>query len=187
MFLILLLKTTFHYNSSYWSNYSSYNPAGGLTAFDDQETKLPTYWSTSFKELCVGMKVRAELNFVSINYSANSLHSLIADGKYRQTNIGRQKWKSLISGSSLQSNCNLEGFNIVRGSLTENVRTRLGVVGNEQENCASPDSFLGFGGKNESTYCHPRQDFPTICGNLAYCEPDNGNKDIKSMGYILVR
>ncbi|CAB4018826.1 uncharacterized skeletal organic matrix 5-like [Paramuricea clavata] len=50
-------KKTFKYNSSYWSNEQTFNPIGGTSGFDDVETKLPTYWSTSFKELCIGMKV----------------------------------------------------------------------------------------------------------------------------------
>ena len=40
------------------------------------------------------------------------MYSLIADGKYRSTSLGRDKWKSLIgSNASLQDNCNREGFN----------------------------------------------------------------------------
>ena len=94
---------TFNSSSSYWENKQSYKPAGGLSGFDDQETKLPTYWSTSFKELCVGMKVGNDLKFVSISYPASSLYDLIADGQYRGTSLGRQKWKSLINGSLISA------------------------------------------------------------------------------------
>jgi hypothetical protein len=85
-----------------------------MTGFDDQETKLPTYWSTPFKEICLGMKVNKELNFISIPYQASSLFSVIADGSYRSTNIGRAKWLSLVKGSGLQRYCNREGFNVQR-------------------------------------------------------------------------
>ena len=41
-----------------------------------------------------------------------SLSSLIAYGKYRATSLGRNAWRKLIgSQSSLQANCNKEGFN----------------------------------------------------------------------------
>ena len=141
---------------------------------DDQETKLPTYWNTSFRELCVGMKVGNDLKFVSIRYPASSLYDLIADGKYRATRLGRQKWKSLISGSSMQRNCNKEGFNVVGPSGRD--YPRIGLIGNEQNDCLSPDSFLGFGCGTTNT-----------CGNRASSNPDNGNKEVKAMGYILVR
>ena len=34
--------------------------AGGKTGFDSQETKLPTYWSTPFSKICLGMKKNVE-------------------------------------------------------------------------------------------------------------------------------
>ena len=52
-----------------------------------------------------------------INKHANSLCSLIADGRYRATSLGRNTWKTLIgSQASLQTNCNKEGFNAVSAS-----------------------------------------------------------------------
>ena len=159
---------------------------------DDQETKLPTYWSTSFQELCVGMKVGNNFKFLSISYPASSLYDLIADGKYRATSLGRQKWKSLIGDSSLQRNCNKEGFNIEQ---TVNrhpyilARIRIGIIGNQEDNCFSPDSYLGFGGPsaNKRNYCGILNVINT-CGNSATCGgSDNGPKEIKAMGYIFVR
>ena len=160
---------------------------------DDQETKLPTYWSTSFKELCVGMKVGNDLKFLSINYSASSLYDLIADGKYRATSLGRQKWKSLINGSSLQRNCNKEGFNVVGTPAPNWAKARIGFIGNEQNLCHSPDSYLGFGGiasANRRYFSDVNCGVTNVtntCGNSATCSPDNGVKEIKAMGYILVR
>ena len=59
------------------------------------------------------MKINDQTKFIVINRQANSLYSLIADGQYRSTSLGRDKWKSLIgSEASLQSNCNKEGFNV---------------------------------------------------------------------------
>ncbi|CAH3128168.1 unnamed protein product [Pocillopora meandrina] len=78
-------KSTFHYDSGYWSNKTEYNTAGGETGFDSQETKLPTYWNTSFSKICLGMKIGEQIRFIVINMKASSLYSLIADGKYRNT------------------------------------------------------------------------------------------------------
>ena len=39
------------------------------------------------------MKIGHQLRFIVINRHANSLFSLIADGKYRATSLGRNTWK----------------------------------------------------------------------------------------------
>ena len=54
------------------------------------------------------------VKFIVINKQANSLYSLIADGQYRSTSLGRDTWKSLIgSDASLQKNRSKEGLNAV--------------------------------------------------------------------------
>ena len=180
-FFNLFLQSTFRYDSSYWTSTNtwsdnSYGRDGGL---DDRQYKGSTYWRTSFKEICVGMKYNGYLRAFSFSYPASSLHSLIADGRYRPTHLGRYKWKSLISGSSLQRNCNREGFNVYH---YEHARVRLGIFSNQQNNCNSPDSFIGMGGG------YPRANVINSAGNGAICcSPDNGEQNLKGMGYILVR
>ena len=56
-----LSQNNFGYDSRYWSNKKSFNPQGGTTGFDESETKLPSYWSTPFSKICLGMKVAMEL------------------------------------------------------------------------------------------------------------------------------
>ena len=123
------------------------------------------------------MKYNGYLRAFSFPYPASSLYSLIADGKYRQTHLGRDKWKSLISGSSLQSNCNREGFNVYH---SDHARVRLGIFSNQENDCHTPDSFIGLG-----TYRHGNVE--NTAGNVATHSPDNGDKNLKVMGYILVR
>ena len=174
----LLLQSTFRYDSSYWTNKNTYNENsyglnGGL---DNRQFKGSTYWRTSFKEICIGMKYSGHLKAFSFPYPASSLYSLIVDGNYRQTHLGRDKWKSLISGSSLQHYCNREGFNV----YYETVKARLGLIANEVNNCVLPDSFIGLGTDRNS---HGRN----YAGNYASWSPDNGDKDLKVLGYILAR
>ena len=58
------------------------------------------------------MKIGQQIKFIVINRTASSLYSLIADGQYRNTSLGRDTWKSLIgSNASLEIKCNKEGFN----------------------------------------------------------------------------
>ena len=125
------------------------------------------------------MKIGQQINFIVINKQANSLYSLIADGQYRATFLGRNSWKTLIgSSASLQFNCNKEGFNVMTDSYR--AKSRIGILSNQENDCFTPDSRIGFG-----TGGYP-DDFNT-CGNAAAFYPDNGDKNIKAMGYILVQ
>ena len=126
------------------------------------------------------MKIGRQINFIVINKQANSLYSLIADGQYRATSLGRNKWKTLIgSQASLQNNCNKEGFNAVITS-SANSKARIGIINNQENDCGSCDSRIGFG-----TGGSP--DDSNTCGNVAAHSPDNGHKNTKAMGYILVQ
>ena len=162
-----------------WTDKKDHNPSAGKTLLDHQETKLPTYWSTPFTKICLAMKIGHQVNSIVINKQANSLHSLIADGNYRSTSLGRHTWKKLIGQqASLQRNCNQEGFNTRRPG--PHTKARIGIISNEQNHCATPDSRIGFGAGG-----YPLLD--NICGNVAWHQPDNGRKNIKAMGYILVQ
>ena len=176
-FFTFCSQRTFHYDSGYWSNKTEYNLPGGETGFDAQETKLPTYWNTSFSKICLGMKIGQQINFIVINRQANSLYSLIADGQYRNTSLGRNTWKTLIgSQASLQLNCNKEGFN----SNDTTSKARIGIISNEDNSCFRCDSRIGFGTGGEP-------DNNNTCGNEASWSPDNGDKHIKAIGYIMVQ
>ena len=125
------------------------------------------------------MKVGGQTRFLLLEQAAPSLHSLIADGVYRKTSLGRNAWKSLVPGASLQDHCNKEGFNS-RGSRNGASRARIGFVGNDFYHCIFPDSRIGFG-----TAGLP--DDSNSCGNAAKYGGDNGDKSIKAMGYIFIQ
>ena len=178
LFIYLFIQETFHYNSHFWSDRNTYNLAGGKTGFDQQETKLPTYWSTPFSKICLGMKVGHQIKFIVIYRHANSLFSLIADGNYRATSIRRNNWKRLIgSQASLYTNCNKEGFNAARRSSY--AKARIGIIGGTGSSCYCY-SRIGFG---TGGYPHDSN----TCGNDADSSGDNGESHIRSMGYILVQ
>ena len=63
----------------------------------------------------------------------------------------------------------------------DSARVRLGFISNEQNECVSPDSFVGFGTDYYT--------IPNSAGNYACpsCTPDNGSLNTKAMGYILAR
>ena len=89
------------------------------------------------------MKIDNHIRFVVINKQASSLYSLIADGHYRATHLGRGNWMSLVRHTaSLQPHCNQEGFNAVPSTWR---RVRIGLVANNENHCNNCDSFIGFG------------------------------------------
>ena len=107
------------------------------------------------------MKISGQLRFIVFNKQANSPHSLIAD----DAALGNE-WKKLIGAQgSLQLNCNKEGFNAVGIA-------RIGYVANQQNDCLSCNSRIGFGTRGGSN----------TCGNVAALSPDNGDRNIKAMG-----
>ena len=125
------------------------------------------------------MKIHdSQSKFIVINQQANSLYSLIADGQYRKTSLGRDTWKSLIgSEASLQYNCNMEGFNAY-GKHLDHSKVRIGILGNNENDCDLCDSRIGFGtgGKHDNN---------NACGNEATYKGDNNDKHIKCHGIHL--
>ena len=124
------------------------------------------------------MNISQVIRFAVIDRQADSLHSLIADGQYRNTLLGRDAWKALIgSQSSLQTYCNKEGFNVVARA-----KARIGIISNDVDHCIGCDSRIGFGTGG-------RPDDNNVCGNAAdgNWKPDNGGNNIKAIGYILVQ
>ena len=151
---------------------------------------MPSYWNTSFSKICLGIKINitGNISFAVIDRQADSLHSLIADGQKRKTSLGRDAWKALIgSRGSLQTYCNVEGFNVegeFMGSDNDSrrARARIGIISNDFDNCITCDSRIGFG-----TGGRPGDN--NVCGNAAHgnWKPDNGGNNIKGIGYILVQ
>ena len=106
-----------------------------------------------------------DIRFVVIPQRADSLHSLIADGSYRATSLGCDKWVGMMRGFEyLQANCSREGFN--PSCTSHHRRVRIGILGNNEADCRTCDSLLGFG-----------------LDNARSC----GDGRTTTMGYILVK
>ncbi|XP_028412861.1 uncharacterized protein LOC114535753 [Dendronephthya gigantea] len=166
-------KNTFNYRSSLWTNKETYAVQDGLEGLTEKESKLASYWNTPFTKICLGMTFNGTRKWMSFNYTATSLYSVIADGQFRATGAGRAAWKSLIAGSSLQLNCNREGFNTV-------FRIRIGFQANNENDCDTCDSWIGYGARFTRLT-------EWTCGNVARLNPDNGDKNLATFGYILVQ
>ncbi len=140
------------------------------------------------------MKVNNVTKWIVIEHEASSLFNVIAEGEFKQTKAGKELWKSLINGSALQKYCNREGFNIQEENNNAQiyrsyVKVRVGLVANNQDNCLTVESTIGFGtsvrGCNgyRGDVGHVRN---TSCGNIAICGYFN-NANTAAFGYILVQ
>ena len=169
----LLLKVdgnspVFDQTAAAWSTATEINPS----SFDlaQSQARLASYASVAFKQMRVGMALPGQAaNFIQFDLVGPSLHQLVASGGYSKSNAGRKAWKSLVPDSSLQLSCNQEGVN--------SVSCRLGISGNQEADCASPDSWIGIGC---GTYA---------AGNYANgsWSPDNGAKALRAFAWVLVR
>jgi hypothetical protein len=163
-----------------WINNESYALEDGLEGLTEKESKLASYWNTPFKKICLGMTVNGDRKWMMLDYEASSLYSVIADEKYRNTFAGRPAWKSLLAGSSLQPNCNEEGFSIAHNAF----KVRIGYYANNDNRCTWADSCIGFG--VTYTACHITSNIS--CCNIAQCSGNyNGHKLTAAFGYILVQ
>ena len=119
---------------------------------------------------------------VGLGASASRLQASMynVDGGYRAiSGPNRNSWKGLISNSSLQRNCNRQGFNSYHGYA----HARIGIIANQEGDCNSPDSRLGIG--TGGTACG--QNGSVTTGNSARCSADNGDRDIRAYGFVMVR
>ena len=126
------------------------------------------------------MKIGEQINFIVIKKEATSLYSMISDGTHRKTSLGRATWKSLAgANASLQTECNMEGFNAHGNSKFS--KARIGIISNGVTNGNGCDSRIGFGTGGDP-------DDSNTCGNESgRGSGDNGDQKIRAMGYIFVQ
>jgi hypothetical protein len=159
-----------------------YAKEDGLRGMVWKESKLASYWNTPFTKICLGMSYNGDQKWMAFDYTASSLYDVIADGQFKPTNAGRDAWKSLIAGSSLQQNCRKEGFNM---AYNLNSHLRLGIIANNENNCLSVDSWIGF---SASSVLNGKWTSHMVSGNRAKCcYSDNGEKLLPTFGYIFVQ
>jgi hypothetical protein len=173
-------QTTFAYDEPIWENAALLAP--DAPDLDRTEAKLETWNAIGFTELRIVFEfpvAAGGVNVLIVPLGAGKLSDLFAPGQTRTTTLGRDAWKSLLgSTASLQLNCNQEGTNV----FNANSRVRLGILGNQEVDCTSPDSRIGIGGAG--TVCGT----PTeSAGNSACFSADNGDAELPAFAWVFVR
>ncbi|CAB4031584.1 Hypothetical predicted protein [Paramuricea clavata] len=140
-YLVNFLKSTFSYNSSYWTNKKTYSLKDGLEGLTDKETKLASYWNTPFNKICLGMKVNSfPTSWTVIDHQASSLFNLIKDGNFTLTKVGISAWESLVAYASRWLENEYRGYDEGFNFYNEYVYARIGFALSTK--CKA---FVGFG------------------------------------------
>jgi len=186
--------STFSYPSTHWTTNSVLNT--GSPAFDGNEAKLSSYNVMPFRELMVTFRTcrttACGLGPYATVYTSttavSSLLALISPGTAIGTGLGRAGWMNLLPGSALEANCNMEGINRACSGPGSN-QVRIGIIGNNENDCASCDTWMGVGGYYAP--CSGNANFGA--GNLAYCTSlyvgggTAPNLDYYAFAYVFIR
>ena len=170
---------TFGFTSALWTNTALLNP--DKPAFDTTEAKLQAFNVIPFTQIRAAITDAGVTRAVVLSKAATSLAALFG-GPYSATTLGRNAWEGVMASGSLQLNCNLEGINANAGG--SNTQVRIGIVGNEQNDCSSTDSWIGIGGQ-ANTCGAPSA--TTSVGDVACSQPDHGDRNVAGFGYVMVR
>jgi hypothetical protein len=163
----------FAFDDALWLNGETYN--GDKPNLDTVEAKLGGFASMPLAEVRVGIVDGATTRWLVLPGAAPSLRELFAGG-YVKTSLGRDAWRALVTSPSTQANCNREGFDAVSDDAGTGA-VRLGILFNNEPDCASPDSYIGVGAS-----------FGSTAGNFAKAtSADNGGRDTKVFAYLMLR
>jgi len=149
----------------------------------DNDVKLRAFLHVKVDELRVGLAPRTAdsrafgfvLPDVVFNTTIASARTLFAGAERDVAPPGRTDWLALDGNFRLQPNCNLGGVNI-RDAASGSFKVRVGIVANNEDDCSSPDSYVGVG----ST------DTGNTAGNRATSNGGN-DRDLPRYGALLVR
>ena len=162
----------FRLDSNHWKSNSRYHEEG--KDLNSNDAKFRVFNELSFSKVCLVMRKNGGGTYRSlvVNHAGPSLHAIFQGG---QVELGqsRQVWLDLLPGSQLQPYCNRNGFNLERDD-SQDIVIRFGIMGNNERNCRSPDSFIGIGIKR----------FPPVVGNTVFYPRD---KVVLAMAYLFVQ
>lgn len=169
-------NSTFEYDSPYWENSSTYNPTD--YKYDNLEYKNEQFSTLPFTQVMLELKTWTKTRYIIAAVTWKSLEDIFSNW-YFQTYLTREVWKTIIEDSSLQTDCNKEGFNVIWDTANHN-QARFWIISNQENNCTSPDSSIWIWIKRWSNWI-------ASVWNYANYSPDNWDKTTSSFWYLYVR
>jgi hypothetical protein len=183
---------TFDYTSTHWTLGTTLNIDS--TDMTETEAMFPSYSSVPFKAI-LGMMTSIPAppapakptELVIPVADATSLLDLIANTNVNTLGdtLTRQDWLTFVPGSMVQPNCNEHGINWTPSADcgTNGARIRIGLIANNDNDCCSPDSYVGFGGEYDNTVCNQASFSAGSMGG----EGCSGGNNVQDFGYLFVR
>jgi hypothetical protein len=182
-------SSSFTYASALWTNGATLN--AGSVDLARTEAKFPSFSQIVASAVLLEMVDTSSsatplpVNTQVVTLSSPSTLLGLVNGPYTPTSLGRGAWSALADNATLQLNCNYEGFNaFFSGSYA---RARIGLLGNQENDCNSPDSAIGFGvevGPGNPCYATDPSYAAGVAGG-GTCGPGGANRTL--FGYVFVR
>jgi hypothetical protein len=182
-------STSFTYDSALWTNGATLN--AGSVDLSRSEAKFPSFSQIVASAVLLEMvdtsstATTPPTNTQVVTLSSPSTLLGLVNGPYTPTSLGRGAWSALADNASLQLNCNYEGFNAFFSPPY--ARARIGLLGNQESDCNTPDSAIGFGvevGPGDGCYATDPSYAAGVAGG-GNCTPAGANKTV--FGYVFVR
>jgi hypothetical protein len=189
-------RQTFAYGAPLWTTDQTLNEAA--VGLEQTEAKYKAFNETPFTEVRLQFVTNGELRELSFSIAdvspkplGRSLKALFATTEFQATRASRAAWLNLVPGNNnLQENCNREGVNtsasvMAPASPPPTMSVRLGIIGNGEIDCITPDSCLGLGTDVKAIACG-NVDGGASAGSVG-CSDSGKRDDIASFAYLFIR
>ena len=137
------------------------------------------YATLPVKQVRIGMVVGGITRTLTVDASGPSLRAMLT-GKPIATKADLLQWEALLPKGSLQAHCHSQGLAVV---ASNGAKVRVGILGNNEKDCGSVDSWLGLGAV--PVVCGQKAT-PTV-GNVACWGPDHGPANTAATAWLMVR
>jgi hypothetical protein len=182
---------SFGYEDALWTNETGVNVGSQDTTM--VEAKLPAFWSAPLKEILVvfseadptGAPDLFSTTTTTLRLPAvgSSLRWVFASDVFLPSGLGRDAWLGAMPSAGMQDRCNLEGLNVRPSSSGFYARARIGLVGNVENACDSPNSRIAVGGGGDG--CN--MDGSISTGNAVGCNGAGVEQNLPAFSAVFVR
>ena len=161
--------TVLTYDSSYWTDQTTFNSDAGSSLHPavDANAKFASFLSVRGTQLrgCKGDHTGNCL-YMALSTSQTAVTLFNGGGQYGAGTLTRANLENVFGAVSFPY-CNMIGTNQTIGSIYG--RVRFGVLVNNENECASPDQVVGWGGKiSNGVSCGAGRGNWSVTGNTCY-------------------
>lgn len=130
------------YGNAAWTNATTFNndPGSSLSPTVNYNAKFSTFNSVSGTSL-MGIKTSTS-GTATVTWTGAKTMFTLMNGTSNSSTVGRTAWNNLFGTNAILPNCNIEGTNI---NVAGFAGARFGLLGNNENDCASPDGAWGWG------------------------------------------